>query len=147
MKIVPHQAEKTKILVVEDDDDLRALLEALLERQGYEVETADGGLNALASLSTFKPHLILLDLTMPDMDGYTFLERKNGNVKIHKIPVIILTARDGDKALIKNVIRALDLGAQNYVTKPFDNANLLARIRRLLDRSYPCLALKTQVIW
>ena len=69
MKIMAPQTEKSKILVVEDDDDLRALLEALLGRHGFHVETADSGLNALAALSTFKPHLILLDLAMPDMDG------------------------------------------------------------------------------
>ncbi len=143
MKIVARQTETSKILVVEDDDDLRALLEALLARQGYQVETADSGLNALAALSTFKPHLILLDLAMPDMDGFTFLERKNGNVKIQNIPVIILTARDSNK----DVIRALDLGAQNYITKPFDNANLLARIARHLDRNPTRPLPSTQVSW
>lgn len=128
MPIPESQARKPRILVVEDDLDIQILLRVLLTRQGYEVSSADSGITALAALAESLPDLILLDMAMPDMDGLTFLQHRGRILEYRDIPVIVVSARDRNT----DVMAALEMGADHYVTKPFDNVKLLASIVRLL---------------
>ena len=117
-----------KILIIEDDLDLIQLLTRKLEEDGYEVFAAQDGLDGLQLTRKHNPHLILLDLMMPRMDGW---ETCRSIRKVSNAPVLMLTALDGDA----NKIRGLDAGADDYVTKPFSLNELAARIRALLRRT------------
>lgn len=113
---------KYKILLVEDEENIRMLVSTLLENEGYKVITAEDCTSAKMMYTSFVPDLILLDLGLPDNDGSAFLN----DVRTHStVPVIILSARseEGDK------VSALDMGANDYITKPFGSAELLARVR------------------
>ncbi len=118
----------TTILVVDDKASVRTVVRDYLEEEGFRVVTAENGRTALYAARQEKPDLILLDIMMPDMGGYDFLRvyRKERNT-----PVILLTARveESDKVL------GLELGADDYVTKPFGIRELVARIRAVLRRS------------
>jgi len=117
-----------RILVVEDDLRLGRFLADLLRRQGYQAETATTGAQALEAAETFQPHLLILDLVLPDISGLEVLERVHRG---GKVPVLVLSGR-GEEAL---KVRALDMGADDYLTKPFSPAELLARIRAVLRRA------------
>jgi len=117
-----------RILVVDDDTDIRALLRELLERRGFSVAEAADGRQALQKLYGGRPDLVLLDVGMPGMDGWTTLERIR---ELSDVPVVMLTARSAE--LEKT--RGLRAGADDYVTKPFGRQELLARIEGLLRRS------------
>ena len=117
-----------RILVVDDDTDIRALLRELLERRGFSVTEAADGRQALQELYGGRPDLVLLDVGMPGMDGWTTLERIR---ELSDVPVVMLTARSAE--LEKT--RGLRAGADDYVTKPFGRQELLARIEGLLRRS------------
>jgi DNA-binding response OmpR family regulator len=117
-----------RILVVDDDTDIRALLRELLERRGFAVSEAADGRQALQELYGGRPDLVLLDVGMPGMDGWTTLERIR---ELSDVPVVMLTARAAE--LEKT--RGLRAGADDYVTKPFGRQELLARIEGLLRRS------------
>jgi DNA-binding response OmpR family regulator len=117
-----------RILVVDDDSDIRTLLRELLERRGFEVVEAADGRHALQELYGGRPDLVLLDVGMPGMDGWTTLERIR---ELSDVPVVMLTARAAE--LEKT--RGLRAGADDYVTKPFGRQELLARIEGLLRRS------------
>ena len=118
---------KTKILLVDDDPNIRQLVNLYLEKEGFEVEMADRGDTAVEKFKTFAPNLILLDLMLPGMDGWQVCRevRKTSNV-----PIIMLTAKDEtfDKVL------GLELGADDYMVKPFDTRELVARIKAVLRR-------------
>lgn len=118
----------TRVLVVEDNVDLAFGLQTALEIEGYEVEVATDGRAGLARARELEPDLVVLDLMLPEMDGYSVLReaRRSGL----DMPVLILTARgeESDKVL------GLDWGADDYVTKPFGTQELLARVRALLRR-------------
>jgi len=113
---------KKKILVVDDEERLRVLLESYLAQEGYEVVTAADGQEAIYAARHHKPDLILLDLMMPVLDGYGFMR---AHAKERQTPTIILTAKldETDKVL------GLELGADDYVTKPFSLRELTARAR------------------
>lgn len=117
-----------KILVVDDEPSLRDLVELVLKREKYEVATAADGKTALAMAEALKPDLILLDIMLPDMSGHQVCKQLNTN---KRIPTIMVTARHEtiDKVL------GLELGADDYVTKPFEIMELLARIKALLRRA------------
>ncbi len=119
----------TRIVLVEDNEDLAFGLRATLEFEGYEVHVASDGREAVARIAELEPSLVLLDLMLPGLDGYEVLSRlrKAGS----RTPVLILTAR-GEEA---DVLTGFDRGADDYVTKPFSTAELLARVRALLRRS------------
>jgi two-component system, OmpR family, alkaline phosphatase synthesis response regulator PhoP len=119
---------KKVILVVDDEERLRVLLESYLTQEGYEVVTAADGQEAIYAARHHKPDLILLDLMMPVMDGYGFLR---AHAKERQTPIIILTAKldETDKVL------GLELGADDYVTKPFSLRELTARVRAVLRRA------------
>ena len=120
--------DRTRILVVDDDQDIRQLLRALLERAGYVVDEAEDGRAALRVLFTTPPALVILDVTMPDMDGYETLERIRD---LSEVPVLMLTARTQEL----EKVRGLSAGADDYVAKPFGRQELLARVQALLRRS------------
>ena len=116
-----------KILVVDDKKELRTLLKQYLSQEGFEIVTADDGREALFVARHEKPDLIILDLMMPEMSGYEFMRAYSREADT---PVIILTAKleENDKVL------GLELGADDYVTKPFSPRELTARVRAVLRR-------------
>jgi DNA-binding response OmpR family regulator len=118
------------VLVVDDDPDIRALLKELLERQGYGVTEASTGKEALRALYSTTPDVVLLDVSMPELDGWQTLERIRD---LSEVPVMMLTARAGEL----EKVRGLKGGADDYVTKPFGRQELLARVEALLRRSGP----------
>jgi DNA-binding response OmpR family regulator len=117
-----------RALVVDDDHDVRGLVRALLEREGLVVREAADGREALKLLFDARPDLIVLDVAMPELDGWQTLERIRD---MTDVPVLMLTARDGEL----EKVRGLRSGADDYVTKPFGRQELLARIGALLRRS------------
>jgi DNA-binding response OmpR family regulator len=117
-----------KILLVEDDDNLRELVRARLEKNDYKVETACDGYLAVSMARSFAPDLVILDLMIPRMDGYTVcrLLRASG---LTELPVIMFSARSGPD----DIQRGADMGANAFVSKPFEPEVLLAKIKELLD--------------
>jgi len=123
------QAKKT-ILVVDDKANVRQLLDEYLTQQGFHVVTATNGREALYAARQENPDVILLDIMMPEMDGLQFLEHYR---REKSVPVIILTARDEET----DTVVGLELGADDYVLKPFRVRELVARIRAVLRRAEP----------
>jgi len=130
MNIDTTQRRKTKpsVLVVDDDPKLRRLVERQLSAEGFDVLLASNGEEALYQASLSQPNLIVLDISMPVMDGFEALERLR---EFFTEPIIILSATDQER----EKVRALDLGADDYLTKPFGGAELSARIRAALRRA------------
>jgi DNA-binding response OmpR family regulator len=119
----------TRILLVEDDRSIAGFVEPELEHLGFHVRCAYDGVAGLEEAQTFSPDLIILDIMLPFMDGVGVLKRLRQEGS--RIPVIMLTARD----TTLDKVHSLDLGADDYLTKPFDIEELLARIRALLRRA------------
>jgi two-component system KDP operon response regulator KdpE len=117
-----------RVLVVDDEPQIRRALRTGLLGHGYEVETAEDGETALAMLAARLPDLVVLDLMMPGMDGFEVLRQTRSWAKV---PVIVLSARGEERAKVE----ALDLGADDYLTKPFGMEELLARVRAVLRRA------------
>lgn len=115
-----------KILLIDDEQAFVEMLKTRLVASGFEVTTASDGAIGLQQWEQEKPDLIILDITMPNMDGYTFVCESKQKENLKKIPIIVLTAREGMKDLF-----ALE-GAQGYFVKPVDTKKLLARIGELL---------------
>ena len=122
------RAPLRRVLVVDDDDDIRLLLEELLRGAGYGVATAADGRAALRSFHASPTDLVVLDLSMPELDGFETLERLRD---LSDVPVILLTARGGEI----DKVRGFRAGADDYVVKPFGRQELLARIEALLRRT------------
>jgi diguanylate cyclase (GGDEF)-like protein len=120
-----------RVLVVDDDPDIVQFVRMNLELEGYDVDTAANGLLALERIREHVPDLVLLDVMMPEMDGLTVLSKMRRSPGTASTPVIILTA----KALADDRVRGLDLGADDYITKPFDLEELIARVRTVLRRA------------
>jgi two-component system KDP operon response regulator KdpE len=120
----------TRILVVDDEPQIRRALRTSLSAHGYEVSTAGTGEEAIEVAADTSPHLIFLDLGLPDMDGTEVVKRLRG---FTGAPVIILSVRDAQS----DKVAALDAGADDYVTKPFGMEELLARLRATLRRALP----------
>ena len=114
--------EKLRILVIDDELEIRQLLKVSLDGHGYSVGTAESGEEALKRVNEFFPHLIILDLGLPDQDGIEVLRLIR---RSSEVPVIVLTVRDQE---VEKIV-ALDAGADDYITKPFGMGELLARIR------------------
>jgi DNA-binding response OmpR family regulator len=111
-----------RILVVEDEPDLLALVRINLEQAGFEVETAENGNDALAALRRAPPDLMILDLMLPDVPGTEICRRVRGSAELSELPVIMLTAKADE---VDRVV-GLELGADDYVTKPFSPRELAA---------------------
>lgn len=116
-----------KILVIDDEAALRDLIELVLKRENFRVQTAENGSMGLKMLDTFQPDLVVLDLMLPDYSGYDLCKEM---IKKQAIPVIMLSAKN---EIIDKVL-GLELGAEDYMTKPFDNRELIARIKVVLRR-------------
>ncbi|MCZ7546664.1 MAG: response regulator [Anaerolineae bacterium] len=122
---------KARILVVEDDFDISNMLRIYFTGQGYDVQVAPRGGDALTLTRQQLPHLIILDIMLPDMDGYAVCKELRTTTRTSHIPIIFLTQRDerSDK------IAGLELGADDYITKPFDIEELKYRVKNAIDRS------------
>ncbi|NLI92488.1 MAG: response regulator transcription factor [Peptococcaceae bacterium] len=122
-----------KILVVDDDISIRQMLSLGLRQEGYEVQTAENGEAALKIIPVFEPHVIILDIMMPVMDGYELCE---AIPEISGASMIMLTAKDTSK----DIVKGLKLGANDYLVKPFHFEELLARIEVQLRSRFPDLS-------
>jgi diguanylate cyclase (GGDEF)-like protein len=120
-----------RILVVDDDPDILQVVKINLELEGYDVETAEDGREAVDKAMAEPPQLILLDIMMPRMDGLTALRRIRSHGATGNTSVILLTAR----GLPEDRVRGLELGADDYITKPFDIGELVARVKAVLRRT------------
>jgi len=121
-------AKKTTVLTADDDPQLLRLVMRNLQLEGYDVLVASDGKQALELIEAHQPDLVLLDVMMPKMDGFTVCQRVR---EFSSVPVIIVTARGQDQ----DKVRGLDIGADDYLTKPFSVDELLARVRAVLRRA------------
>src|SRR5229473_278564 len=119
---------ETRVLVIDDDDDIRGLVPTLLERGGITVHNAPNGREGLREFHAWRPDLVVLDVSMPELDGWNVLDRIRD---MSEVPVLMLTAR-GDEL---ERVRGLQAGADDYVVKPFGRQELIARVQALLRRS------------
>jgi two-component system KDP operon response regulator KdpE len=117
-----------KVLIVDDAPDMTIVLSRVLHDEGYEVQAAHDGSDGLRAAFDFRPDLVVLDVMMPGMDGWTMLGRLR---EFSSVPVIMLTAVSGEEEMV----RGLDQGADDYLTKPFSIVELKARIRAVLRRA------------
>ncbi|CAG0985066.1 MAG: response regulator [Candidatus Methanoperedens sp.] len=122
---------RSKILIVDDEIDTLLPLQKSLEVEDYLIVGASNGPEALIKAKTEIPDLIILDLMMPEMDGYEVCEKLKKDPLTKNIPVIILTAKDA----VRDKVKGLDIGADDYVTKPFNLKELKARIKSALRRA------------
>jgi DNA-binding response OmpR family regulator len=125
-----------RILVAEDDSGVRDLIRTRLNAAGFDTHTAKNGVEALMRIGELKPDALVLDINMPEMDGFGVLEALKDNPARARLPVLVLTARHA----AEDVRRAVGLGAKDYLTKPFNDAQLLARVARLLRPPIPAPA-------
>jgi two-component system phosphate regulon response regulator PhoB len=119
---------KKTVLVVEDEEDIRELVSYHLLKEGYQVAGVGSGEEALATATAQPPDLILLDLMLPDVDGLTVCQRLRSQPRTKAVPIVMLTAK-GEEA---DIVGGLNLGANDYVTKPFSPKVLMARVRAVL---------------
>ena len=124
-----RQRPDARLLVVEDEPNILELLSASLRYAGFDVVTAAAGTEAVQAAQRHRPDLIVLDVMLPDMDGFDVIRRLRGGGA--RIPVVFLTARDATE----DKIRGLTLGGDDYVTKPFSLEEVIARIRAVLRRT------------
>lgn len=120
--------EKATILIVDDEEDIIELVELNLAREGYQTLTCTTGEKALEIAGSKRPDLVILDLMLPGIDGMEVCRRLKANPDTRRIPVLMLTAK-GEET---DIVAGLELGASDYVTKPFSGKVLMARVRRLL---------------
>jgi len=121
-------SEGPTALVIDDERQIRRLLRIVLEQEHYRVVVAETGRQGLSDVALRRPDVVILDLGLPDMDGMTVLKRMR---EWSHVPVLVLSVRDGPE----HKVAALDLGADDYVTKPFESAELLARLRAIQRRA------------
>jgi DNA-binding response OmpR family regulator len=121
---------KPKILIVEDDLDVAEMLNAYFRVQGYEVYTVNWGEDGVRSCQTIHPDLVILDIRLPDIDGYEVARRLRGDRRTAEIPIIFLT----EKRDRSDRLQGLEIGADDYITKPFDVQELRLRVRNALKR-------------
>lgn len=122
---------KPKILIVEDDLDIADMLNAYFRVQGYEVFTVNWGEDGVRAAQTVLPELIILDIRLPDIDGYEVARRIRSNRRTQTVPIIFLT----EKRERADLLHGLELGADDYITKPFDVQELRIRVRNALLRA------------
>ena len=122
------------LLVVDDNEDNLYTLTRRLKRQGYDnVATAEDGRQALELMAARPFDLVLLDVMMPEMDGYQVLETMKADPALHRIPVVMISALDE----LDSVVRCVELGAEDYLTKPFNPTHLRDRVRACLEKKRP----------
>lgn len=130
--------QATKILVVDDEAQITRVLRRGLESAGYQVRTANDGRSGLETFRAWLPDLVVTDLSMPGFDGLELCSRIR---QISEVPILVLSVKDDEAVKVK----ALDLGADDYVSKPFGMAELTARVRALLRRSAPAVQSDTGI--
>jgi two-component system OmpR family response regulator len=118
-----------RVLVVDDEDSITELVAMALRYEGFAVETASSGYMALGLIDSFRPELVVLDVMLPDIDGFSVAERIRRERR--EVPVLFLTARDATE----DKVRGLTIGGDDYVTKPFSVAELVARVQAVLRRT------------
>ena len=118
-----------RVLVVDDEANITDLVATALRYEGFQTQVADSGRAALAATRSFRPDLIVLDVMLPDLDGFEVVRRLAGEGR--RVPILFLTARDA----VEDKVRGLTLGGDDYVTKPFSLAELVARVRSVLRRA------------
>ena len=121
---------KSKILIIEDDLDVAEMLNAYFRVQGYEVFTVNWGEDGVRSCQTVHPDLVILDIRLPDIDGYEVARRLRGDRRTSDVPIIFLT----EKRDRSDRLQGLEIGADDYITKPFDVQELRLRVRNALKR-------------
>jgi PleD family two-component response regulator len=131
-----EEVKKKKILLIDDDGRLLEVMKTNLEIEGYEVITAVSGGTGFASAVVEQPDMIILDIMMPDIDGWEVSRRLRSEPRTKYVPIIMLTALDEPH----HVVKGFESGADDYLAKPFDNAELFARIRTVLRRAGKGLA-------
>ncbi len=119
--------EKMKILIVDDDVHISELIALYLAKEGYDTKQVYSGRKAVEEFSKYSPHLVLLDIMLPEMDGYQVCREIR---QISKVPIIMLTA----KGEVFDKVLGLELGADDYIVKPFDSKELVARVKAVLRR-------------
>jgi two-component system, OmpR family, response regulator len=129
MRAAKDQAEKPRVLVVDDEESITELVSTVLRYEGFEVETAGDGKAAVRAARTFRPDIIVLDVMMPDWDGFEVYRRLSATSR--GAPVLFLTARDTPQ----DRIQGLTLGADDFVGKPFSLEELVLRLRAILRRT------------
>jgi DNA-binding response OmpR family regulator len=122
---------EAKVLLVDDEDQLRRVMRDLLERDGYSVTEARDGVEALDQIDRHAPDIIVLDLSLPGLDGYGVLSHLRSRPATVDIPVVVLTAQ-GDE---DNEVRVFEMGADDFLSKPFRARALSARLQAVLSRS------------
>lgn len=127
--IMANDAERFKILIVDDISKNIQMVASILKKKGYQMAFAQNGKAALEHTKSVDFDLILLDIMMPEMDGYEVCERLKRDPETKGIPVIFLTA----KTDVESVIRGFEIGAEDYVTKPFNASELMARVKSHLE--------------
>lgn len=113
--------------IIDDDPAIRALAAKVLEGIGFEVMQADGAIDALKQIKEKIPHLILLDLNMPEVNGFSFLKLSKENNKLHDIPIIVFSGENKDTIIMK----AIEMGAADFMVKPLNSKVMIQKIRRL----------------
>ncbi|HSP96742.1 MAG TPA: response regulator transcription factor [Candidatus Dormibacteraeota bacterium] len=128
---LPH---RYRILVVDDESDFRHLISMFLQRSGMpvDVETAENGPAGLAAALTDPPDLVVLDVMMPELNGFDVCQRLRSDARTHDVPVLMLTSLDEPVDRTRGFLAGVD----DYLAKPFDRGELLARVRRILQRTY-----------
>ncbi|MBL0057656.1 MAG: response regulator transcription factor [Elusimicrobia bacterium] len=121
---------KKRIMVVDDDKDIRRLVESILGKEGFVTVGAESGSDALKKIQNSKPDLIILDLQLPDKDGFEICKILRADPATRTIPVVFLTVQNLDSYKIAG----LEIGADDYITKPFNQTELVARIKAVLRR-------------
>lgn len=131
MIVEDKSTREKRILIVDDEEDILEILTYNLRKEGYETRTASNGVEGIEVIKEFKPHLILLDVMMPEMDGVEMCKRLRENTDYNNILIAFLTARSEDYTQIT----ALELGGDDYITKPIKPGVLISRVKALLRRS------------
>ena len=131
MSTAGAKASPARILVVEDERDIAALVAYHLTKEGYRVRTAEGGAEALEAVAAERPDLLVLDLMLPGFSGYDVLQEIRRSAELADVPVVVLTARRDEADRVKG----LELGADDYVTKPFSPRELVLRVGAVLRRT------------
>ena len=124
-------SRRDRILIADGDPLVRRFVGALLVNNGYDVHLAEDGEAVLRSAVAQKPRLLLIDLVLPGKDGFEVLHALKEDPATARLPVLILSVKDREE----DVVKALSLGAEDYLSRPFSTQELLARIRRILERT------------